>query len=227
MKIAVIPDIHGRYDALVAMLKHCGAVDAQLAWNWTETKVIQLGDLIDRGPQVRECVELMMRLQQQAGGMVRVLKGNHEALLLESVTTGSGESLAMWLANGARGTLQSYGEDFDRLCRPGGSHFSWFKSLPVRLEEDGVLFVHGGLSKANVEAMEPERLMWDRPPLVRGPFQAVVSGHTPTASGRVEEKKGVFACDIGLGHRAEKALEYLVLETAEGKLKGWETKVVK
>jgi hypothetical protein len=44
----------------------------------------------------------------------------------------------------------------------------------------------------------------------------VVCAHTPTASGRIEEKDGVWRCDLGLGHGAEKSLEALVLDVGPG-----------
>jgi serine/threonine protein phosphatase 1 len=220
MKIAVIPDIHGHEEALVAILRHCGAVDGGLAWARSGILVVQLGDLIDRGPRVRECVELMMRLKTEAQGDLVVLKGNHEALLLSAAD--SSQSLAVWLMNGARATLESYGESFDKLCRPGQPHYQWFASLPVKWEYGGVLFAHGGLSKGNPDGTDEEKLLWQRPPLVRGNFQAVVCGHTPTSSGRVEENKGVFQCDIGLGHVPDRKLEYLLLDVEKDGIKDWQ-----
>src|SRR4051812_4641845 len=130
MKLVVIPDIHGRYDALTSLLVHGGAVNRELNWAGSDMRVCQLGDLIDRGPWSRECVELMMRLQLQSAGRVVVLKGNHEAMLLEAVASQSGAEMARWIANGAGATLESYGGSFDKLCRPGGAHHGWLRDLP-------------------------------------------------------------------------------------------------
>lgn len=222
MRIIVIPDIHGRHDALTAILRHCGAVDRALGWAHPDFTVVQLGDLIDRGPKVRACVELMMGLQEEAGNRLIVLKGNHEDLLLSSVD--SSRNLPLWLVNGAQETLESYGKDFDRLCRPGGAHHRWFSSLPVSWTHARVLFVHGGLSKKNLKKMDPEKLMWDRPPLVRGDFQALVCGHTPTPSGKVEMEDNIFRCDLGLGMGRESALEYLQLDFSGESLSGWKVR---
>ncbi len=222
MRVVVLPDIHGRFEALAAMLRHCGAADASLNWAGADLTLVQLGDVVDRGPRPRACVDLLTRLHAAARGRLVALKGNHEDLLLRS-----GESplaWTRWMLNDGRATVESYGEDFERLCRPGGAHFDWFSALPLSWEQGGVFFVHGGLSRGNLEKRDPQRLMWDRPPLTRGPYQALVCGHTPTPSGRVEVKDHVFFCDIGLGWGREAGLEYLEMDLDEGGLRGWKVR---
>lgn len=205
----VIPDLHGRYDALQAYLRASGFADAEGKVLPGESVLLQLGDLIDRGPQSRVCVQTFIDLQAQAPQRVIVLKGNHEAWALASAW--DPKAKALWLRNGGSATLNDY-EGHEALLEPGGSHYAWLEKLPLYHVDQNVLFCHAGLGAVRNGKLDPEGLLWDRPPLSRGPYRAVVSGHTPTSSGCIEEKQGIFSCDIGLGHGTEKSLYYLKLE---------------
>ncbi len=84
-RIVAIGDIHGDYDALVAILKAAGVIDAAGRWTDPNTTLVQTGDFLDRGPRMREVTEFLMTLERQAarqGGQVIVLLGNHEAMNL-------------------------------------------------------------------------------------------------------------------------------------------------
>lgn len=81
--ITAIGDIHGDFDDLLSLLQHCGLTDAQQHWIGGKTTLVQTGDVLDRGPKVREALDLLMSLQKQApkkGGRVVVLLGNHEVM---------------------------------------------------------------------------------------------------------------------------------------------------
>ncbi len=211
-EFAVIPDLHGRRDALEALLRAVGFVDAEGRPREGGPRLVQLGDLVDRGPDSRGCVERLMELQVACPGRVTVLLGNHESMLLGAENDPM--LRRMWLLNGGGRTLASY-EGFEGLIRPGGAHYDWLRGLPRTFESGGVLFCHAGLSKARKGSVDPEGVLWDRPPLVKGSYRAVVCGHTPTESGAVEEAKGVWRCDLGLGHGTEKVLEALVLRISD------------
>src|SRR5260221_3892347 len=151
MKIAVIPDIHGHLDALQSLLKAMGPAGKNFS-------IIQLGDFIDRGPDSRACVELLMKLQAKAPGHFIVLKGNHEDMCVKSGRQSG--ALATWISNGGSATMKSYGNDFEKLCRGEGSHKAWMERLPLTWEYEGVLFCHAGLSPKNAKNMEEEGLLW-------------------------------------------------------------------
>ncbi|NNF38754.1 MAG: hypothetical protein HKN71_08805 [Gemmatimonadetes bacterium] len=81
----VIPDIHGAFDEFAELLKATGVVDENLDWTGGETHLVSLGDLLDRGPDSRQAMDLLMRLEQQApqaGGQVHVILGNHELMVM-------------------------------------------------------------------------------------------------------------------------------------------------
>jgi len=84
-RIVAVSDIHGAYDALVATLQKSSVIDGGLAWSGGETHLVITGDLLDRGPDSRHVVNLIMRLEQEAaraGGQVHQLLGNHEVMNL-------------------------------------------------------------------------------------------------------------------------------------------------
>lgn len=81
--ITAVADVHGDFDALVALLQHAGLIDAQHQWTAGHAVLVQTGDLLDRGPKPREAMDLLMSLQKEAGkkgGRVVVLLGNHEVM---------------------------------------------------------------------------------------------------------------------------------------------------
>jgi len=84
-RVVAIGDVHGARDALVKTLRAAGLVDAQLRWSGGDATLVSVGDLLDRGPDARGVLDLLMRLEteaQSAGGRVHVLSGNHELMIL-------------------------------------------------------------------------------------------------------------------------------------------------
>ena len=82
-RIVAIGDIHGAYDTFVSVLMNAGLVNDRLDWIGGTTHLVQTGDFVDRGPDSRKVMDLLMRLEKQAervGGRTHVLIGNHEAM---------------------------------------------------------------------------------------------------------------------------------------------------
>ncbi len=80
-RIVAIGDIHGDYDHFVKILWAAELVNENLNWIGGKTHLVQLGDIMDRGPDARKILDLLMRLEKQATvakGKVHVLLGNHE-----------------------------------------------------------------------------------------------------------------------------------------------------
>ena len=84
-RIVAIGDVHGAFDQFVEILQAAGLIDAKRQWSGGTTVLVQTGDVFDRGPKVREALDLLMRLEEEAkraGGRVESLLGNHEAMNL-------------------------------------------------------------------------------------------------------------------------------------------------
>lgn len=74
-KIAVITDIHGNYEALLAIIKDIKKEKVD--------EIICLGDTISFGPNSKECLDLLI------GNNVKMTLGNHELYLLKGIGSNS------------------------------------------------------------------------------------------------------------------------------------------
>jgi hypothetical protein len=84
-RIVAVSDIHGAYGALVATLQNANVIGDSLVWSGGKTHLVIAGDLLDRGPESRRVMDLIIRLEHEAplaGGQVHQLLGNHEVMNL-------------------------------------------------------------------------------------------------------------------------------------------------
>lgn len=84
-RIVAVSDVHGAAPAMLAVLEHAGVIDEEETWIGGRTHLVVTGDLLDRGPESRRAMDVLMRLEGEAaaaGGRVHVLLGNHEAMNL-------------------------------------------------------------------------------------------------------------------------------------------------
>jgi hypothetical protein len=84
-RVVAIGDVHGAYPELVELLEESGLISEERRWIGGAAHLVMLGDLIDRGSQSREVLDLLMELQRQAsdaGGRVHLVLGNHEVMNL-------------------------------------------------------------------------------------------------------------------------------------------------
>src|SRR5580704_5641133 len=101
-----IGDVHGRLDLLTEAIEAIGSHVGDAPF-----RVVFLGDYVDRGPDSRGVIDLLMDLQKR--WPVVCLKGNHEELMIQAVTHPHGGRLRRWLEYGGDETLRSYGVDPD------------------------------------------------------------------------------------------------------------------
>lgn len=86
-RVFVIGDLHGRLDLLQKEMK---AVD----FDEQTDRIVAVGDLIDRGDQSRECLELLFEPYFFS------VMGNHEELMIRSVLSMDMACFQCWMANG-------------------------------------------------------------------------------------------------------------------------------
>lgn len=141
-RIVAVGDVHGDYEQFVKCLSAAGVIDEADKWIGGKTHLVQMGDVLDRGPDSKKALDLLMDLEPQAsaaGGCVHALLGNHEAMVLAHdyryVYKGEAE---------AYGGLEAYAE----AMAPQGKYGKWIRGNPAVIKINDVLFVHGGLSPA-------------------------------------------------------------------------------
>jgi len=84
-RVVAIADIHGAYEPMLKALQNAEVVGEDLSWSGGEAHLVIVGDIIDRGPDSRQAMDLLMQLEGEAlaaGGRIHVLIGNHEAMNL-------------------------------------------------------------------------------------------------------------------------------------------------
>jgi hypothetical protein len=87
-KIIAVGDIHGDYQNFVKILKGVGLVDEDLHWNAGKTHFVQTGDIMNRGPDAKNALDLVQKLEgeaEAAGGKVHFLLGNHEEMNITGI----------------------------------------------------------------------------------------------------------------------------------------------
>jgi hypothetical protein len=127
----IIGDLHGCHEEALDLLDRVAATAAD--------RVIFAGDLVDRGPLPRECVELAMRHE--------CILGNHEEKHLQQ----------------RRRADDKLSPDHLRTRRAlGPEHYDYFAKLPlfIRLPEHGAAVVHAGaLPGVSIEQQDPYHLL--------------------------------------------------------------------
>lgn len=161
--------------------------------------VIHLGDLVDRGPDVRGVIDWLMEGMATREPWI-VVKGNHDRMfglfLRDPMAHDPGLSSQISYLNpriGGQATLASYGvaNAQDRpiskvhdeaLARVPEAHLAFLASRPLFHRRGDCLFVHAGLRPQVALAEQAEDdLLWIREPFLsdRGDHGAlVVHGHT-------------------------------------------------
>jgi hypothetical protein len=84
-RVVAFGDVHGAYQDWTTLLSELGVIDTDFNWSGGDTHLVSLGDLVDRGPDSRKVVELLIKLDKQAdqaGGAVHMVLGNHEVMVM-------------------------------------------------------------------------------------------------------------------------------------------------
>lgn len=152
-RIYAIGDIHGRFDLLYRLIS--AILDDVTKRPMARTRFVVLGDFIDRGPDSAKIIEVLTALHLDE--RMIVLKGNHEAALVEGVR-GDRAALDAWIEYGGDATLRSFGAHEDDIW-PADTRMlignvrriipepviNWLAELPVTHRAGSYLFVHAGI----------------------------------------------------------------------------------
>ena len=155
-KFDIIGDVHGHCDALEALLRKMGYRNEGSCYRHPDRTAIFVGDLIDRGPKVRETLELVKSMEENGAAMVTL--GNHEYNALcfcSKDSTGrplrehSDKNCQQFLAT-SRAFLDHADEWEDYL--------EWFKTLPLFIDLREIRVVHACWSQRHIDWVGDRRL---------------------------------------------------------------------
>lgn len=157
--IDFIGDIHGHADKLEALLHKLGYEKANGAYAHPERKVLFVGDYIDRGPLIRETLEIVKAMVDH--GHAIALMGNHEynALCFHYQESEGGHLRKHLIKN----IIQHFEtlKQFQNRQEEYEAYLDWFKTLPLYYETDTFKAVHACWDNQNIEYLR-KKLINDR-----------------------------------------------------------------
>lgn len=194
VRVYAIGDIHGRADLLQSLLT---VIDVDLDRSAPERAIhVFLGDYIDRGPQSRAVLDILIRRSQSHETVC--LKGNHEVFLLDVLKDPA--KLQDWRHFGGLLTLKSYGvsptvnptaeeqikliDGLKRALPP--EHLAFLERLPNSFTCGDFFFVHAGVRPGvSLDKQNERDLLWIRDEFLNSDehfSKYIVHGHTPVSA---------------------------------------------
>jgi serine/threonine protein phosphatase 1 len=171
----MIGDIHGAYRALLQCLKRSGL-------DYRRDRLVVLGDICDGYPEVRECIDELIKIRDCI-----LVTGNHDRWLFEWALRG--EEPDIWLCQGGIHTIRSY---------PGKivpkRHIRFLKRGRLWLKSKNQFFSHGEMDSRILLFCRGMKVFRRELPFLEiarrkhrqnaayqfGKFRDIFLGHTPT-----------------------------------------------
>lgn len=138
--VVSIPDIHGDLGRLQSAFHLANLTDSKHVWRAPAgTVVVQTGDLVDRGDEIKGVVAFLQAMEEQAtaaGSVLHRLLGNHEVM-----------NLMGDLRYVTHGDIASFGGHTARAAAfaQDGPIGAWLLRARICVEVAGTVFVHAGI----------------------------------------------------------------------------------
>jgi serine/threonine protein phosphatase 1 len=216
-RIYAVGDIHGCYHLWLDLLDRIEAHARSLP-EGPRTRLVLLGDLVDRGPDSAKVLHLAYEAQRQNPDLT-VLLGNHETMLLDALSGRRG-ALGIWLRSGGEETLQSFGieppfQNRDVMAALHGAMpaawIEWLQQLPLSTRSGDYFFCHAGVRPGvALRRQAPKDLLWIRRDFVNDAGEhgaVVVHGHSICRT--VEVRHNRIGIDTGAYTSGELSAVYL------------------
>ncbi len=147
-KLIAISDIEGNFEKYYQLLLANKVIDTNYNWIFGNGQLVIVGDLVDRGEYVTQCLWLTYHLEQEAeksGGKVHYLLGNHEQIVLLGYDVYCAPKYHRNYETMQKGINQLFSEETELG--------KWLVEKNSILKSGDMVFVHGGIS--------PEILKYD------------------------------------------------------------------
>jgi hypothetical protein len=150
-RVVAVGDVHGDLDRFTAILQKARLVDATGQWIGGNATLVQLGDLVDRGPKSRAVLDFVMTLEKDApkrGGAVLLNLGNHEFMnMTGDLQYVVPQDYASFVDGRSEPRRRAAFQDYSRIeARKGrkASEDEWMKSHPPGFVEHREAFSPAG-----------------------------------------------------------------------------------
>lgn len=137
MRKFIIADIHGHYDKLINCLK-------KVDFDYKNDQLIQLGDVVDRGPDSFLVVEELLKIKN-----LIAIRGNHDDTFRKSTLSGTN----LLYDQGGRETMLSYQREYPECnndpTKIPQEHWNFFHNTQINyyIDEYNNCYVHGGFNR--------------------------------------------------------------------------------
>lgn len=199
MRTLVMGDVHGAHKAMVQVLKRAN-------FDYENDRLIFLGDVVDGWPEVKECVDELLKINN-----LIALMGNHDKWAYSWMCTGFPRP--EWVMQGGQATLVAYGGVPTLVSK---EHLLYFSSaMAYFIDNKNRCFVHGGFHSGHPKTNTVDELVWDREMWEEayhyelagdgsriGDFDEIYIGHTQTwgTGGKLPvQRANVWNMDQGAG----------------------------
>jgi hypothetical protein len=181
-RVVAIGDVHGAGSAFFSILQRAGLIDAARHWSGGNAVLVQTGDVMDRGPDVRMLLDFLLVLEREArasGGRVVRLLGNHEIMNMVGHTRdATPEIFAAWADARSEARRERAFADARKLAGGSLDQTAWLAAHPpgyveyreafgpngrygrsLRLQPavvkiDDTIFMHAGIAPAPDRSIE-------------------------------------------------------------------------
>ena len=180
----VIPDIHGCARTLQALVE-------DLIRPARYDELYFLGDYIDRGPDSKNVIDYIRKLQTEKYN-ITALKGNHEQVLLDLYNSEIKSKFVWfhnllnrkrmaWFSFGGKATLKSFG--VKNLSDIPDDYIEWMKGLEYFVTLENFILVHAGLNFRKEDPFEDKyAMLWIRDYEIKPDKignRRIIHGHVP------------------------------------------------
>lgn len=153
MKFDIIGDIHGHAKQLRKLLGKLGysVKNGHYIHSEPDRKAIFVGDFIDRGPEIKETIEIVKPMVDNRAALA--VMGNHEYNALCFHTKKAGRSNS-WLRAHSKKNVEQHEEtlrQFENHNDRWHEYLKWFMTLPLYLEIENFRVVHAAWIPSAIE----------------------------------------------------------------------------
>lgn len=144
-KIIAVGDLHGAYHEFLQILEPFNILDDQLNFIATDTTLVQLGDICDRGYDSYNIYQLLIKWQKQAAllnSQVLFILGNHEVMNIFGIYHyNTIEEISSFSAQDQKNNRNAFLDAFSR----GGWLFNWLIKQTAIVKVGSLIFAHADL----------------------------------------------------------------------------------